>query len=331
MINKMKISAKNLCFGLYVTLIGCQGEMHYAERNNQSNRTLSLGGTEQEQIEGHYITTKNSGETWLKKEAVPAADLADQEILGEKRCLVKPGTTILVQAPPKLSDDRTHFVINTRSFIDAAPGHSNNQKCKFSLGYIFADHIEKHSGDTSALTGGDFDGAGGDSNLEVAYLSTIAFAEGTKDKGEDGYNVNFGRNVFFDSYDRHPNNCVPFYNPKTGKDDCSTAAGRYQILNWVWWGIPSKKKDGCVRYTQRDHDFGPNDQQMCAFKLSKWNGVSKSTINSIQTRADFSRIVTKLNNIWASFPGSSHQQRQERFDTMWQKFQDYCVGCKLYN
>ena len=59
-----------------------------------------------------------------------------------------------------------------------------------------------------------------------AFLDLIAFSEGTKGKGDNGYNVIVGGDLFSD-YTDHPRKKVYI----KSIDNYSTAAGRYQILS----------------------------------------------------------------------------------------------------
>src|SRR5689334_21582479 len=65
---------------------------------------------------------------------------------------------------------------------------------------------------------------------QKALLDTIAFTEGTRHRGQDGYNVTFAYH-YFRSCAHHPNLdiCSGGY--------CSTAAGRYQFLTSTWRGL----------------------------------------------------------------------------------------------
>jgi len=63
-----------------------------------------------------------------------------------------------------------------------------------------------------------------------ALLDTIAFTEGTRGHGQNGYNVTFAYH-YFSSCTKHPNLriCSGRY--------CSTAADRYQFLTTTWTGL----------------------------------------------------------------------------------------------
>ena len=87
----------------------------------------------------------------------------------------------------------------------------------------------------------------------AAFLDLLAFSEGTKGLGDDGYNKLVNPARFFGDYREHPDVLVQV-NPSLR----STAAGRYQFLSRQWrhyqaaLGLP---------------DFGPISQDKWAIQL----------------------------------------------------------------
>jgi muramidase (phage lysozyme) len=116
--------------------------------------------------------------------------------------------------------------------------------------------------------------------LERALLDTIAFTEGTRGRGKDGYNVTFGYR-YFDSCNVHPNIKV------CSGSLCSTAAGRYQFLNKTYVGL---KMDS----------FWPEDQERGALELIERRGVSLPA--SALTATQFANALDKLSYEWSSLP-----------------------------
>lgn len=116
--------------------------------------------------------------------------------------------------------------------------------------------------------------------LERAMLDTIAFTEGTRAHGKDGYNVTFGYR-YFDSCEVHPNIKV------CSGSLCSTAAGRYQFLNKTYKGL---KMDS----------FWPEDQERGALELIERRGVTLP--GSAMTATQFANALDKLSYEWSSFP-----------------------------
>lgn len=128
-------------------------------------------------------------------------------------------------------------------------------------------------------------------NLE-AFLMLITKTEGTDRQGTP-YNELFGFDNFSD-YSKHPNIKRKFYNPKTKKWDFSTAAGRYQINKPTY--------DRLSRLTGKK-DFSPATQDFLAIYLIREAGAYNDILNG-----RFQAAIQKTNGIWASLPGSPHEQ-----------------------
>jgi len=133
-----------------------------------------------------------------------------------------------------------------------------------------------------------------------AFLDAIAYTEGT-DNGrqqtlDHGYDVLVGGQLFH-GYAQHPNKLV-----RLSASLSSTAAGRYQIL-YRFWRI----------YQQRLKlpDFSPLSQDLYAINQLKEQGA----YGRIQA-GEFEKAVLKVNNIWASLPGSPYGQHTYSMDEM---------------
>lgn len=124
-------------------------------------------------------------------------------------------------------------------------------------------------------------------NLQ-AFLMLITKTEGT-DKQGTPYNEIFGYDNFYD-FSKHPQIRRTFFNPKTKKNDFSTAAGRYQI------NYPTYKMLGMTSFTPEAQDAG-------AIKLIKQNGAYGDVISG-----RFETAINKTNKVWASLPGSPYKQ-----------------------
>ncbi len=72
---------------------------------------------------------------------------------------------------------------------------------------------------------------GGDPYIR-ALMRTISASEANNDRP---YSVLYGGQQFTD-FSHHPGICVTI-NAGTNKGNCSTAAGRYQIINTTWYQI----------------------------------------------------------------------------------------------
>lgn len=138
-------------------------------------------------------------------------------------------------------------------------------------------------------------GAGG-ANV-CAFLDTLAFSEGTHDKGEDGYNVLVG-GALLGSYSAHPGKAVWLPRYKVH----STAAGRYQFLRKTWMnldrqlGLPS---------------FEPIYQDLGAIELIR----GRKALADVKA-GRFDVAVAKCAKEWASLPGAGYGQREIPIDTL---------------
>jgi len=138
-----------------------------------------------------------------------------------------------------------------------------------------------------------------------ALLDTIAFTEGTRGRGQDGYNVTFAYR-YFSSCASHPNMrvCASGY--------CSTAAGRYQFLTKTWNGLGYSS-------------FGPASQDKAAMKLVSRRGVSVPTGRAM-TATEFSNTMNRISYEWASLPPGRYGQPSH---SMAATRREYCklAGC----
>jgi muramidase (phage lysozyme) len=138
------------------------------------------------------------------------------------------------------------------------------------------------------------------------FLDVIAYAEGVK----QGYYTLFG-NGRFDSLAHHPNIRVPFFNRATGKQDYSTAAGRYQINYPTYLEFARK-----VNKT----DFSEYTQDLIAAQILHETGALARLLNN-----DFAGAVSAARRRWASFPSAGYGQG-ERTLTDLQRVYTSAVG-----
>ena len=134
----------------------------------------------------------------------------------------------------------------------------------------------------------------------VAFLDTIAFSEGTAFRGDDGYNVLVGGQLF-QGYVYHPRELIHV------RDDLySTAAGRYQFLAHTWDDLASR-----LGLT----DFSPVSQDKGAIELIR----ERDALDDI-VAGRFVGAVAKCSTIWASFPGNNYGQRVQRISELAKTF-----------
>jgi muramidase (phage lysozyme) len=137
-------------------------------------------------------------------------------------------------------------------------------------------------------------------NLNLAaFLDMIAHSEGTAGKGDDGYNVIVGGELF-NEYNDHPNKKV--WLSKLGV--YSTAAGRYQLLARYFLAYKTQ-------FPKNIHDFSPMAQDWIALQQIR----ERKAINDI-IAGNFDAAVKKVSNIWASLPGAGYGQHENKIERL---------------
>lgn len=136
---------------------------------------------------------------------------------------------------------------------------------------------------------------------KAAFLSTIAFSEGTDKPGQPtrnkGYDVIVG-GALFTSYADHPRVLVPL--PKLGIK--STGAGRYQILERYYDHYKAQLKL---------KDFGPEAQDAIAWQL-----IGECKAQGDVLAGNFEVAVEKCRSRWASLPGAGYGQHEHKMSDL---------------
>lgn len=101
------------------------------------------------------------------------------------------------------------------------------------------------------------------------------------------YDVVYAGGTFSD-FSAHPKIRVPFFNPRTGKNDYSTAAGAYQITYPTWLTIQA------VAFLP---DFSPSSQDAAAVWLLKIRGALGYIVDG-----DIDNALRVASRTWASLP-----------------------------
>jgi muramidase (phage lysozyme) len=134
------------------------------------------------------------------------------------------------------------------------------------------------------------------SNLD-AFLAAIAHSEGTDAFGNRGYDCivgsRAGHQILMTHYRDHPRIKV-----QLGPTLYSTAAGRYQILERYF---------DAYKESLRLPDFSPLSQDAIATQMIREQHAFEDV-----SAGRFDEAVAKCANIWASFPGNSYQQPQQK-------------------
>lgn len=135
-----------------------------------------------------------------------------------------------------------------------------------------------------------------------AFLDMIAFSEGTKGHGDDGYNVLVGGKLFV-GYEDHPRKLIVL-SPKLK----STAAGRYQLLSKYFDFYKEKLKLS---------DFSPASQDAIAIQqIRECRALDDVDVGR------FNAAVYKCRKIWASLPGAGYGQHENKLEDLRKVYAD---------
>jgi muramidase (phage lysozyme) len=133
--------------------------------------------------------------------------------------------------------------------------------------------------------------AGAVNRYEKGLHDAIAYAEGTRGVGHDGYNIGFAYRRFT-TCTRHPN-------VTTCRGICSTAAGRYQFLKRTW--DPTARAIGATTFEPENQERGAR------YLVQKVRRVSIPATRPL-TPAEFANALSKLSYEWASLPPGRYGQ-----------------------
>ena len=172
-------------------------------------------------------------------------------------------------------------------------------------GWSHGDYLDKASGVVSGSSCAPARAIGVVTTKRKDLLDTIAYAEGTKGHGYDGYNILYSYKTI-DDCNRHPNRVI------CSGSYCSSAAGRYQFLNTTWAGLKLP-------------NFRPENQTRGAMTLIDWRKASIPADRAL-TATEFANVMSKISYEWASLPPGRYGQP---IKTMAQLRSVYCsyAGC----
>jgi muramidase (phage lysozyme) len=172
-------------------------------------------------------------------------------------------------------------------------------------GWSHGDYLDKVSGVVGAESCAPARAVGVVTAKRKALLDTIAYAEGTKGHGYDGYNILYAYKTV-DDCNRHPDRVI------CSGSYCSSAAGRYQFLNKTWNGLGLP-------------NFRPENQTRGAMTLIAWR---KATIpaDRAMTATEFANVMSKISYEWASLPPGRYGQPIKSMSAL---RSEYCkfAGC----
>lgn len=178
------------------------------------------------------------------------------------------------------------------------------------IGWVINKYLVRANGSVSTATCSADRGRGIVGRYQKALHDSIAFAEGTEDHSKDGYDVMFSFKIM-SSCRVHPNRCHSF------GSNCSTAAGRYQILKDTW-DLAARARD----FT----NFEPENQERAGvYLITNVRGVTVPSARAM-TASEFQNAMSKLSYEWASLPPGRHGQPNKSQTEM---RRNYCTnaGC----
>jgi tape measure domain-containing protein len=136
-----------------------------------------------------------------------------------------------------------------------------------------------------------------------ALIDTIGKGEGTFNPrtGERTYNKMFAGYRFSLGSGEGAFRRTPFFNPKTGKMDISTATGLGQFIHPTWAGVSDALGGLSIG--------SPHDQELGMVELMRERGMLGPLM-----RGDVRTAIRRGSGEWASLPGSTSKQPQQKME-----------------
>ncbi|MGK7934051.1 MAG: glycoside hydrolase family protein [Microcystaceae cyanobacterium] len=136
---------------------------------------------------------------------------------------------------------------------------------------------------------------GGDPYIR-ALMRTISASESNVSRP---YHVLYG-GQYINQLDTHPEKCVPIVvGPNVG--NCTTAAGRYQMLNFTWYDMAKRyhpKPSGFFRW--RSYSFEPQYQDKVVYRWLKDSQVWGMDISQQLQQGNINKVLKHLSGTWTS-------------------------------
>lgn len=244
-------------------------------------------------------------------------ELAVNEVVQEGESLVVTATNLNLRADASTSAAILTTIPNGAIVTCIAESGTNGwvhvTTGRGEEGWVFGRYVVRESatsGQSSGSTCAPTRANNVISRFQKALHDSIAFAEGTRNRSSDGYDVMFSYQLM-NGCSRHPNRCITY-----GRT-CSTAAGRYQFLTTTWNSVARARNLGT---------FEPENQERgAAYLISTTRRVSVPQSRAM-TASEFSNAMSKLSYEWASLPPGRYGQPVK---TSTQMRSTYCsiAGC----
>lgn len=278
-------------------------------------------------VKVHFLTESEWYLLWKPMELHDWADIKDkfskENFFHTEEAEFNDKGEILVQVPiSKLGKPTNYFKINAAIELPAEEGdeaqgfyidHGNIahiyvvdakvEELKKTHSPLIVDRVDIKSG------GGQEEETNCECEARVrAFLRMIRIGEGTQDDG--GYTRIVGGSSFAD----HEKDMSDHPKVYISKHD-STAAGAYQITKTNWNDASFKK----WRDDNKITDFSKVSQDIYGVYLVI---KKKGALNEIKNK-DLKGAVDKCKKEWASLPGAGYGQREERFETIQKKYDEF--------
>ncbi len=136
---------------------------------------------------------------------------------------------------------------------------------------------------------------GGDPHIR-ALMRTISASEAN---GNRPYSLLYGGQQVND-LDRHPEICVTIVTgPNTG--NCSTAAGRYQMINTTWYQIAPRYHPSPARLMLwTSYSFEPEYQDLVVYRWLNDSQVWGTNISQLLNQGKLNDVLRRLSPTWTS-------------------------------
>ena len=136
--------------------------------------------------------------------------------------------------------------------------------------------------------------AGGDPYIR-ALMRTIAAAEADLPQP---YFVLYG-GLYVSNLDRHPDRCVPIVaGPNIG--DCTTAAGRYQMLTSTWYEKARAYHPDAEGWWQTSYSFEPHYQDTVVYRWLSDRRAWGRDIGQLLRQDRLDEVLRMLSGTWTS-------------------------------
>lgn len=129
-----------------------------------------------------------------------------------------------------------------------------------------------------------------------ALMRTISASEAS---GNRPYSLLYGGQHVND-LSRHPEICIPIaVGPNTG--NCSTAAGRYQIINTTWFQLAPRYHPNPTRMMfWSSYSFEPEYQDLVIYRWLNDSQVWKTDISQQLRQGKVNEVLRRLSPTWTS-------------------------------